>query len=369
MSDKPKIFCIVAARPNFMKMAPILAEIEKRGNLDAVLVHTGQHYDANMSDVFFRDLGIRNPDIHMGMGSGTHAEQTGNLMIAFEALLERALPAMVLVVGDVNATLACSLVAAKFNVPVAHVEAGLRSGDRRMPEEINRIVTDQLSDLLFTTSRDADENLKQEGIPDEKIHFTGNVMVDSLFANITKINSDETIARVLGKSGKNDRFAVITMHRPSNVDHQDILEGWTGAFEKIAEQISLVCPLHPRTRKQLANFGLLDRFKKAVITVEPLGYLEFAGLMSKADLVITDSGGLQEETTVLGVPCLTIRETTERPVTISQGTNQLVPINPDKLIWEAQNILAGKFVTSGRIPELWDGKAAQRIVPILENTF
>lgn len=369
MNDRPKIFCIVAARPNFMKVAPILAEIERRGKLEAVLVHTGQHYDANMSDIFFRDLGIRDPDVHLGIGSGTHAEQTGNLMIAFEALLEQAKPAMILVVGDVNATVACSLVASKLCVPVAHVEAGLRSGDRCMPEEINRIVTDQLSDLLFTTSRDANENLEREGISKKKIHFCGNVMVDSLLANINKTDPAEIITRVLPDSCRNQKFAVLTMHRPSNVDHPDMLEKWLNAFEKIAHRVTLVCPLHPRARKQLERFGFMDRFTKVVAATEPLGYLEFAGMVSKAQFVITDSGGLQEETTVLGVPCLTIRDTTERPVTILQGTNRLIPSVGDQLVLAVEEILNGRFASTGRLPDLWDGKAAQRIVPILEKSL
>jgi UDP-N-acetylglucosamine 2-epimerase (non-hydrolysing) len=365
VSGKPRIFCIVAARPNFMKVAPILAEIEKRKTLDAVLVHTGQHYDVNMSDVFFRDLGIREPDVHLGIGSGSHAEQIGKLMMAFEKLCEQDRPDLVLVVGDVNATVACSLVAAKLHIPVAHVEAGLRSGDRRMPEEINRIVTDQLSDLLFTTCRDADENLKREGIAEEKIHFSGNVMVDSLLANLGKTDPDDTVRRVLGEESLKRDFALLTLHRPSNVDERTTLEGWLEALEQIAAKIPIVCPLHPRTAGKLETFGLEERFRAAVNTLEPLGYHDFIALMQRARLVITDSGGLQEEATVLGLPCLTIRENTERPVTVTQGSNHLVGVQPENLVRAADQVLAAAKPAAGKTPELWDGRAAERIVEIL----
>ena len=369
MSKRPRIFCIVAARPNFMKIAPILAEIEKRSTLDATLVHTGQHYDANMSDVFFQDLGIRAPDVHLGIGSGSHAEQTGRLMIAFERLCTEDRPDLVLVVGDVNATVACSLVAAKLHIPVAHVEAGLRSGDRRMPEEINRIVTDQLSDLLFTTSRDADENLQREGIAAKKIHFTGNVMVDSLLGQLPRTDPEGTVVKALGADWQGREFALLTMHRPSNVDDASTLEGWVQAFEKISESIPLVSPLHPRTRNALNRAGLAARFEAAVRTIEPLGYLEFSGLMQRARLVITDSGGLQEETTVLGIPCLTIRENTERPVTVTQGTNRLIGVEPGELVRAVETALVAFDCGERNVPELWDGRASQRIVSVLEKIF
>jgi len=364
---KPRIFCIVAARPNFMKIAPILAEIERRGRLEAVLVHTGQHYDTNMSDVFFQDLGIREPDIHLGIGSGSHAEQTGKLMMAFEKLCFTNRPDMVLVVGDVNATVACSLVASKLHIPVAHVEAGLRSGDRRMPEEINRIVTDALSDLLFTTSRDADENLLREGICAEKIHFTGNVMVDSLLRNLEKTNPEATVERVLGEQFIRKPFVLLTMHRPSNVDDLKALESWTAAFETIGQTITIVCPLHPRTAGRLQEHGLEKRFKAAVNCISPLGYLDFTGLLQRASVVITDSGGLQEETTVLGVPCLTIRETTERPITISQGSNRLVGSQPEQLLQAMLELPAREEKGQSPVPELWDGKASNRIVDLLDK--
>jgi UDP-N-acetylglucosamine 2-epimerase (non-hydrolysing) len=270
-----------------------------------------------------------------------------------------------MVVGDVNATVACSLVAAKLHIPVAHVEAGLRSGDRRMPEEINRIVTDQLSDLLFTTCRDADENLKREGIPAEKIHFTGNVMVDSLLANLGKTDPDETVRKVLGEAFVGKDFALLTLHRPSNVDRRETLEGWVEALGEIAKQIPLVCPLHPRTNDRLKQFSLEQSFRQAVIATEPLGYNEFIALMQQARLVITDSGGLQEETTVLGVPCLTIRENTERPVTVTHGTNRLVGTRPDDLVVAVKETLLAAQPAESAAPELWDGRAAPRIVGVL----
>jgi UDP-N-acetylglucosamine 2-epimerase (non-hydrolysing) len=319
-----------------------------------------------MSDVFFRDLGLREPDVHLGIGSGTHAQQTGQTMIAFERLCLEDRPDLVLVVGDVNATVACSLVAAKLQIPVAHVEAGLRSGDRRMPEEINRIVTDQLSDLLFTTSRDADENLVREGIAAEKIHFTGNVMVDSLLQHLESVDANAVVQRLLGKDQKDSPFGLLTLHRPSNVDKKEVLEGWLGALESIAEHLNMICPLHPRTEKRLESFGLKGRFESAVRALPPLGYLDFIALLQKASIVITDSGGLQEETTVIGVPCLTIRENTERPVTIEQGSNRLVGLEPTRLKALAVETLAAPPAPSRR-PERWDGGAAARIVDVLER--
>ena len=365
MSKKPTIYCIVAARPNFMKIAPIMAELEKQGELKGVLIHTGQHYDSNMSDVFFSDLNIPVPDMHLGIGSGTHAEQTGKLMIAFEKLCMDDRPDIVLVVGDVNATVACSLVAAKLHIPVAHVEAGLRSGDRRMPEEINRIVTDGLSDLLFTTCSDADKNLLREGIDPQKIYFAGNVMVDTLLENKNKLDPDAVISEILGPDYVEADYALLTMHRPSNVDHKPLMEGWVSAFESVSQKINLICPAHPRTEKQLRRFELFDRFQVAVRMMKPLGYLQFVALMKNARLVITDSGGLQEESTMLGVPCLTIRENTERPVTITHGTNVLVGVNPDDLQAQVERVLESAEKTHREVPDLWDGHAAQRIVKIL----
>jgi UDP-N-acetylglucosamine 2-epimerase (non-hydrolysing) len=369
LSDKPRIFCAVAARPNFIKIAPILREIETGGRLEPVLVHTGQHYDLNMSDVFFRDLEIRAPDIHLGIGSGTHAEQIGNLMIVFERLCLQDRPDLVLVAGDVNATAACSMVAAKLHIPVAHVEAGLRSGDRRMPEEINRLVTDQLSDLLFTTCRDANLNLINEGIAADKIHFVGNVMVDSLLAELDKIDPEAIVAQVLGEELAGRDYALLTMHRPTNVDDRAALEGWIGAFEDISELLPIVYPVHPRTRKQLKVFGLTERLAQAASLMAPLGYREFTGLTYQARLVITDSGGLQEEATVLGVPCLTIRDTTERPVTITQGSNQLVGTDPGDLVAAVRETLELPAHEEWPVPELWDGEAAERIVRVLESVL
>jgi len=333
-----------------------------------VLIHTGQHYDPNMSDVFFDELNIPKPDIHLGIGSGTHAEQTGNLMIAFERLCLVKRPDMVLVVGDVNATVACSLTAAKLGIPVAHVEAGLRSGDRSMPEELNRIVTDNLSDLLFTTCRDADENLKNEGIPADKIHFAGNVMVDTLLANIGSLDSESALDDLCGDL-RNQNYAVLTMHRPSNVDSAAKLKAWVYAFEVISENLNLVCPLHPRTQKRLGKAGLLSRFQKVIKCLQPLGYLDFLTLIKNAKLVITDSGGLQEETTVLGVPCLTIRDNTERPITILRGTNELIGTYPADLVQAVRRILDQPDQEAVSVPDLWDGNAARRIVHVLESYF
>jgi UDP-N-acetylglucosamine 2-epimerase (non-hydrolysing) len=358
-----KILNIVGARPNLVKMAPLVAEMAHHPEIEQTLLHTGQHYDDNMSRVFFQELDLPEPDIYMGVGSGSHAWQTAQVMIGFETICQEQQPDLVLVVGDVNSTLACAVTAAKLWIPVAHVEAGLRSFDRRMPEEINRIVTDALSDLLFTTCRDADKNLRREGIPPSKIHFVGNVMIDTLRQYRSRAAQLGTPARFNLAAG---RYALLTLHRPSNVDDPAVLTGILDALVEIQRQVPILFPAHPRTVKQLAEFGLQQRLDAApnLRLLEPLGYLEFLDLMMHAQLVLSDSGGIQEETTMLGVPCLTIRHNTERPVTISQGTNVLVGTDPEQIAGQARQILAGQ-AKEGHIPELWDGHAAERIVEVL----
>lgn len=359
------ILNVVGARPNLMKIAPLVEEMQRYPDLHQTLLHTGQHYDARMSQIFFDELGIPRPDIYLGIGSGSHAEQTARVMTAFEQVLLEHKPDLVVVVGDVNSTLACTITAAKLLVPVAHIEAGLRSFDRAMPEEINRIVTDALSDLLFTTSRDADENLLHEGIPAEKIFFVGNVMIDTLYKHRTRAQTLGTPARFNLQPGG---YALLTLHRPSNVDEPEALKGILEALVNIQHDLPILFPAHPRTVRRLQEFGCQDMLAAApnLHLVEPLGYLDFLDLMMHARLILTDSGGIQEETTILGVPCLTLRENTERPVTISEGTNELVGIAPQQIVAAAQKVIAGDSKV-GRIPELWDGHAAERIVSILRK--
>ena len=376
-----KIVHVCGARPNFMKIAPLLRAIDKhnassKGNpIEPILVHTGQHYDYEMSQVFFQDLELPKPDVYLGVGSGTHAEQTARVMIELEKVLLKEKPDLVVVVGDVNSTLAAALAAVKLHISVAHVEAGLRSYDRTMPEEINRLLTDQVSDYLFTPSRDADENLMREGIPQEKIFFVGNVMVDSLLFNKTRADQSQILTQLkLAEEG----YALLTLHRPSNVDEKRSLTNIMSAITKISEWIPVVFPAHPRTQKKLREFNL-DRHatviaspdvigawqsQSNVLITPPLSYLDFLKLEMYAKFVMTDSGGIQEETTVLNVPCLTRRDTTERPITITRGTNALVGHSPQKIIQEASKILTSKSKGPSRI-ELWDGKAAERIVAIL----
>jgi UDP-N-acetylglucosamine 2-epimerase (non-hydrolysing) len=356
-----KILLIAGARPNFMKVAPVWAEMKRRPDtFTPVIVHTGQHYDAAMSDAFFDDLGLPEPDIHLGVGSASHAVQTARIMTAFEPVVLEQRPDWVVVVGDVNSTIACALVCAKLGVKVAHVEAGLRSRDRTMPEEINRILTDAISDLLFTTSQDADENLKAEGIAPDKIRFVGNVMIDSLEQHL-KVAERSTVRSDLGVNELD--YAVVTLHRPSNVDDKDVLGGILDALIAIAEELPIIFPVHPRTRGRIDEFGLTDRIAASgVRMIEPLGYVDFLRLYSGARLVLTDSGGIQEETTVLGIECLTMRHNTERPVTIEMGTNVLVGTDPEKIRAAAFDALAGERSSSqANIPPLWDGKAAGRI--------
>lgn len=357
--------CVVGARPNFAKVAPILEAAACWAEMKCRLVHTGQHYDERMSTLFFRDLGLPEPDIYLGVGSASHAAQTGRVMIAFDGVLDQHPTDLVLVVGDVNSTLACALVAAKRGVPVAHVEAGLRSGDRRMPEEINRILTDQISDYLFTTERQASRNLEAEGIPPNRVHFVGNVMIDTLLRHRDQARRSDILQRLELRAYT---YAVCTLHRPSNVDTRAAAENTVRALRVLAERLPVVLPLHPRTRTKFEQFGLLEqvRSEERVQITEPLGYLDFLALMDGSRLVFTDSGGIQEETTALGVPCLTFRENTERPVTLTEGTNQLVGLAPRAVAIAVDELLAGNR-SRGRMPELWDGRAAERIVSILRQ--
>lgn len=362
-----KVINIVGARPNFMKVAPIVDAMRRRCHeFWPLVVHTGQHYDERMSDAFFRDLGLPQPDIHLGAGSGSHAQQTAAVMERFEPVVLREQPDWVLVVGDVNSTLACALVCSKLLVQVAHVEAGLRSRDRTMPEEINRIVTDQVSDLLLTPSKDADENLRAEGITAERIHFVGNVMIDSLFQNLHRARAS-TVREDLGVAAGN--YAVATLHRPSNVDVTQTLRRIISAFRRIGKHLPIIFPVHPRTRSRLAQFEFMEEINREgrVRLVEPLGYLDFLQLYSGASLVLTDSGGIQEETTALGIPCLTLRENTERPITVELGTNKVVGTDEERIVSEARSALSRQSKRGERfnVPPLWDGRAADRILDAL----
>ena len=360
------IICVAGARPNFVKMAPILRAMKSHvPPIPVLLVHTGQHYDKDMSDRLFEELDLPRPDINLEVGSATHAIQTAEVMRRFEPVLDRHNPSCVLVVGDVNSTLACTLVAVKKGIPVAHVEAGLRSYDRSMPEEINRILTDQIADRLYTTERSALDNLVREGIPAGRVQFVGNVMIDSLLASKPRARSarDTLVAcdadvSVLGHA---HGYGVVTLHRPSNVDQPDTLKEMLEILGEVAAKVPLVFALHPRTRNNIDRFNLLGLVDAArMVLLPPQGYLEMLGLMAGASLVLTDSGGLQEETTALGVPCLTLRENTERPITVEEGTNTLVGRNRDAIVGQVDEILAGRG-KRGRVPELWDGHAAERI--------
>ena len=361
-----KVFLVAGGRPNFMKVAPIYKEMKKFPEyFNPQIVHTGQHYDHNMSDIFFKNLGLRKPDIFLGASSGNHGEQTGRIMIEFEKCLLKEKPGLVIVVGDVNSTLACSITSTKLRILVAHVESGLRSFDRTMPEEINRIVTDSITDILFTTSKDAEMNLLNEGIPKNKIFFVGNVMIDSLNKTTTEANS----AKILEKHNlTKKRYITLTLHRPSNVDNKKKLVNILDAIKIIQEKIKIVFPVHPRTNKMLKKFKLFSYLKSLenLILIEPLGYWDFAKLMACSKLILTDSGGIQEETTILNIPCLTLRENTERPITVSQGTNILVGNSTEKILSETARIINGNGYTgSCRAPKFWDGKTSMRIVKIL----
>lgn len=346
------ILHVVGARPNFMKAAPVLRALRQKG-AQQTLVHTGQHYDVNMSDVFFRELQIPEPDVNLAVGSGSHAQQTAEIMARFEGVVLKDRPDIVLVYGDVNSTVAAALVCAKLLIPVGHVEAGLRSFDRTMPEEINRLVTDQLSDVLFTPSADGNANLHNEGIPADKVHLVGNVMIDTLIQFLP-------IARAL-KSNVPEGYALVTLHRPANVDDPKMLNKILMALGAVSRDLPVIFPVHPRTRHAIQEFGLQA---DGIQVIEPLSYLEFLGIQCRATMVITDSGGIQEETTFLGIPCLTVRPNTERPVTAEIGTNTLVGDDMNKLRSEMSRILAGQG-KQGRIPPLWDGHASERIATLL----
>lgn len=367
------IICIVGARPNFMKIAPIMAALKKfEPALNVSLVHTGQHYDVAMNEQYFQALGIPNPDINLEVGSGTHATQTAEVMCRFEAALEGKSPTAILVVGDVNSTIACALVATKKDIPVIHVEAGLRSFDRAMPEEINRVLTDQISDMLFTTEPSGKENLLREGIADQRIHFVGNVMIDTLRHNLTRAIPAKKIANDIGRTdffSETDKYAVVTMHRPSNVDDESVLKSLLQTVASISMQLPVIFPLHPRTKGMIQQFGfdsILNRTK--ILLLPPMGYLEMLGLMQGATVVLTDSGGIQEETTALGIPCITLRNNTERPITVDEGTNTIAGQDPEKILAVFHDVLrtGGK---AGRIPQYWDGHASDRIADAIAAKF
>jgi len=360
---RPLLHLIAAARPNFMKVAPLWHALVADGGFAPRLVHTGQHYDANMSDAFFSDLRLPEAHHHLGVGSGSHAEQTGRVMMGYEKICLAERPDWTIVVGDVNSTAAVSLVCAKLLIPVAHLEAGLRSGDRTMPEEVNRLVTDALADLLWTPSPDGDENLRREGVADSRIERVGNIMLDSFELLRERIVADATHA-ALGLAGQ--RYAVVTLHRPSNVDDPATLQGIVEQLRVAAQNMALVFPVHPRTRKQLREFGLHEVLERTpgIRLIEPLGYVQFMSVVTHAALAITDSGGLQEETTYLNIPCLTVRPNTERPVTVTEGTNRLVP--PAALLENIRKAVAGDW-PCGRRPDLWDGRTAGRCVDSLRR--
>ncbi|CAM4440750.1 non-hydrolyzing UDP-N-acetylglucosamine 2-epimerase [Corallococcus exiguus] len=360
--DMKKVIHIVGARPNFMKVAPIHRAISARTSLRQLVIHTGQHYDAKMSDVFFADLGLPPPEIHLGIGSGSHAEQTAKMMVEMEKVFLQEKPDLVSVVGDVNSTIAAALVTSKLAIPLSHVEAGLRSFERHQPEEINRVVTDRLSDLLLTPSRDADANLLKEGIDPKHIHLVGNVMIDSLLSSKEKADQLPTLKN-LGLTPKG--YVVATLHRPSNVDNPKLLAGLLGVLMDVAKELPVVFPVHPRTRKMISEQGLASNLEQTpgLKLVDPMGYLEFLSVTSQAKLVMTDSGGLQEETTALNVPCLTMREQTERPITVEVGSNEVVGTDPARIREAANRVLSGDF-KKGRVPELWDGRTGERIADL-----
>ncbi len=362
-----KIVNVVGARPNFMKVAPIVKAMKRREReFSSLVVHTGQHYDSLMSDTFLRDLDLPPPDVHLEVGSASHAAQTAKVMERFEPVVLNEKPDWVLVVGDVNSTLACALVCAKLGTRVAHIEAGLRSRDRSMPEEINRVLTDQIADLLFTPSQDADDNLRAEGIPEERIRLVGNIMIDSLFQQLPRAR-ESSIRQELGVADQD--YAVLTLHRPTNVDELETFSRILEALEEISQSLPIIFPAHPRTQKTIGELGLTERIKSVtnLRLIDPLGYLDFLALYSRARLVLTDSGGLQEETTVLGIPCLTLRENTERPVTVEMGTNTMVGTIREKITSAAFAALNGSIIKDRRVPPLWDGHTADRILDALSE--
>jgi len=363
-----KILSVVGARPNFMKIAPLVhaldeynkkPDVQGRKNIEHCLVHTGQHYDYEMAHVFFEELALPKPDYFLNAGSGTHAEQTGKIMIEFEKVCLKTNPEIVVVVGDVNSTLACSIVAKKLSIKVAHVEAGLRSGDMTMPEEINRMVTDSISDLLFVSEKSGIENLKKEGKREDQLFFVGNIMIDTLYEQLNKINKE--------RKYEGEKYGVVTLHRPSNVDKRDTCQGIIEALTEISKDLPIVFPAHPRTRKNLESFGLMKLVEDSNIKLLlPQPYIEFLRLWKDAGVVFTDSGGIQEETTALGIPCFTIRENTERPITIEDGTNTLIGNKKENILKSYSDFRNGNS-KHGRIPELWDGQTAERIVRILAS--
>ena len=367
-----KIIHVVGARPNFMKVAPVHRAIGHYQQIQQLLVHTGQHYDLNMSDIFFHQLGLSAPDINLEVGSGSHAIQTAHIMIRFEEVMLKEKPDLVLVYGDVNSTVAATLVCAKLGICVGHVEAGLRSFDRTMPEEINRLLTDQIADLLFTPSCDGDENLLREGVAKEKIHLVGNVMIDTLVRLLPLAQERWQNSHFIldGLTVDQGRYALVTLHRPSNVDEPKMLAEIMAALADISQDVQVIFPIHPRTRQRLRDLNLLDSIsaKQNLKILEPIGYIDFLALQRHAKFVITDSGGIQEETTYLNVPCLTMRENTERPVTVTMGTNILVGRDMKRLLVQTRRILSGE-VCSGQVPPLWDGQAAERIAAILAKRF
>jgi len=377
-----KLVLVVGARPNFMKIAPIIDAIKGHNSsserpIRYLLVHTGQHYDEKMSKLFFDELAIPKPDIDLGVGSGSHAEQTAEIIKRFEKVCLQEKPTHVLVVGDVNSTIACALVASKLNIRIIHVEAGLRSFDRSMPEEVNRVLTDAISDYLFITEQSAEDNLLKEGVAKEKIFFPGNVMIDTLLKHLEKARSSPILDRLGLRNDKGSRspFCLLTLHRPSNVDNEQIFRNILEALIEIAQQVPIIFPVHPRTMSRIREFSLEKHFTRdpvridraSIYCIEPLGYLDFLSLMSNARLVLTDSGGIQEETTVLGIPCVTVRENTERPVTVTHGTNLLAGTRKSDIIRAAGSALSNGSHGTGKkpVPPLWDGKAAQRIVDAL----
>ena len=365
------ILCIVGARPNFMKMAPIIVALNALESKPLVrLLHTGQHYDVAMNHQYFEALGIPSPDINLDVGSGSHAVQTAEVMRRFEPVLDETRPSAVLLVGDVNSTIACALVAAKKGIPVIHVEAGLRSFDRAMPEEINRVLTDQISDLLFTTEASGRENLLREGIDGERIHFVGNVMIDTLLGNLGRAVPLSRILQEAGRAdfmGGRDAYALLTMHRPSNVDDPGVLRALLETMAKVSVRVPVIFPMHPRTRATVEKFGLGSLLDTPdILLLPPMGYLEMLGLMKNARVVLTDSGGIQEETTALGVPCITLRSNTERPITVEEGTNTIAGQDPAAILQAFEDVMrtGGK---AGRVPPFWDGKAAVRIAGTIEK--
>lgn len=362
-----KVLTVAGARPNFMKIAPLIKALRMFPTIEQRLVHTGQHYDVTMSTQFFEEFELPRPDVYLEVGSASHAVQTAKIMMAFETVLIQERPDVVVVVGDVNSTIGCALPAVKLHIPVAHVEAGLRSFDRRMPEEINRILTDAISETLFVSEPSGRTNLLREGIPDEKIFMVGNVMIDTLLAHKEKAASSEILRQI---DVTPHEYALLTLHRPSNVDDPEVFANLLNALERIQQRLPIIFPAHPRTRKRLEEFGLFAHLKRCshIRLIEPLGYFDFLKLMTDAKIVLTDSGGIQEETTILNVPCVTLRDNTERPITVEQGTNELAGTDPQQIVATCMKMVDdhGK---QGRIPDLWDGQAAGRIATILNDRY